>query len=277
MRVSIPFPPKGLDTMATQRKPWPIADMIRMYDSGKSLDELAEALCSEEWQKYWIQHTGANYYPSQKVVNKVMKKHHVLRGRGAPGERNGSWKGGVRVDRRGYILVYKPDHPFSAANGCVRLHRLVAEEKLGRYLTQDEVVHHKDEDPGNNSPDNLMVYATNAIHIAETLSGRSTAGQKKGLSRAHATKRQAFDADKYWPFDLFDSLRADGLSTYQIADLMECDRRTVSRHLKRHGLPENVVRTGVVTDRHRELCRQFLASLQQSEDDAQVLHEISAH
>ena len=95
MRVLIPFPPKGLGTMVTQRKPWPIADMIRMYDSGKSLEALAEVLCSEEWQQYWTQHTGANYYPSQKVVNKVLKKHHVLRGRGAPGERNGSWKGGV--------------------------------------------------------------------------------------------------------------------------------------------------------------------------------------
>jgi hypothetical protein len=263
--------------MAIQSKPWPIADMIRMYDSGKSLDELAGVLRSEEWQKYWIQHTGANYYPSQKVVNKVMKKHHILRGRGAPGERNGSWKGGVRVDRRGYILVYKPEHPFAAANGCVRLHRLVAEEKLGRYLTQDEVVHHKDEDPGNNSPDNLMVYATNAIHIAETLSGRSTDGQKQGLRRAQDAKRDIHDPDKYWPWYLLHSLRHDGLSSYQIAELLDCDRRTVSRHLKRHGLPENVVKTGVITERHREQCRQFLASLEASEDDAPLLPAINAH
>lgn len=263
--------------MAKPRKPWPIDEMIRLYDSGKSLEEVADVLCSAEWQEYWIRETGENYYPTQKVVNKVLKKHHILRGRGAPGDRNGSWKGGVRTDKRGYILVYKPEHPFAASNGCVRLHRLVAEEKLGRYLTQDEVVHHKDEDPSNNSPDNLMVYATNAIHISETLSGRSTDGQKRGLRRAHASHKGTFDADKYWPKELLEALRDDGLSTYQIATLMLCDRRTVSRHLKRHGLPENVIRSGAITDRHRELCRQFLASLGTSEGDDQESPESPAH
>jgi hypothetical protein len=251
--------------------------MKDLYSSGKSLQEIADLLSSEEWQGYWIEKTGSNYCPSSKVVNKVLKRNMVLRGRGAPGERNGSWKGGVRVDRRGYILVYKPDHPFAAANGCVRLHRLVTEEKLGRYLTADEVVHHKDEDPGNNSPENLMVYATNAIHIAETLSGRSTDGQKKGLLRAQDANRRGHDPDKYWPLDLLSTLRNDMLSSYQIADLLQCDRRTVSHHLRRHGLAENVVKTGVITELHREQCRQFLSSLEESKGDVPLSHAINAH
>ena len=251
--------------MPTQQKPWPIEDMKSLYRSGKSLQEIADLLSSAEWQPYWIQHTGQNYYPSSKVVNKVLKKNMVLRGRGAPGERNGAWKGGVRVDRRGYVLVYKPDHPFAASNGCVRLHRLVVEEQLGRYLTADEVVHHIDEDPGNNSPQNLMVYETNAIHIAETLKGKSTSGQKRGLGRAHNANRKNYDPDRYWPFDLLEALRSDSLSSYQIAELLECDRRTVSRHLKRHGFVESVLKPGVIDDRHRELCRRFLANLRESE------------
>lgn len=36
-------------------------------------------------------------------------------------------------------------------------HRIVAEEKLGRPLTRDEVVHHIDHDHLNNHPDNLAV------------------------------------------------------------------------------------------------------------------------
>jgi hypothetical protein len=251
--------------MPIQQKPWPIEEMKSLYSSGKSLQEIADLLSSAEWQPYWIQHTGENYCPSSKVVNKVLKKNMVLRGRGAPGERNGAWKGGVRVDRRGYVLIYKPDHPFAASNGCVRLHRLVVEEQLGRLLTADEVVHHRDEDPGNNNPENLMVYATNAIHIAETLRGRSTVGQKRGLGLAQDAKRKSYDPDKHWPWFLLDALRSDGLSTYQIAELLECDRRTVSHHLKRHGLAENVVKTGTINERHRELCRRFLANLRESE------------
>ena len=36
-------------------------------------------------------------------------------------------------------------------------HRLVAEEKLGRPLRKEEVVHHIDGDYKNNDPNNLMV------------------------------------------------------------------------------------------------------------------------
>jgi len=39
-------------------------------------------------------------------------------------------------------------------------HRVVAERKIGRYLTINEHVHHIDRDPHNNSPDNLQVMTT---------------------------------------------------------------------------------------------------------------------
>lgn len=37
------------------------------------------------------------------------------------------------------------------------VHREIAEEKLGRKLTKDEVVHHKDKNIHNNDPENLEV------------------------------------------------------------------------------------------------------------------------
>ena len=43
------------------------------------------------------------------------------------------------------------------AKGYVRLHRLMIEAKLGRYLERDEVVHHKDGNTFNNAPANLEV------------------------------------------------------------------------------------------------------------------------
>lgn len=44
-------------------------------------------------------------------------------------------------------------------------HRLVMAAKLGRSLAATEVVHHIDEDKGNNDPDNLCVYPSNAEHM----------------------------------------------------------------------------------------------------------------
>ena len=58
----------------------------------------------------------------------------------------------------------KEPHPRVRSNGCVTFHTLVAESVIGRYLYDDEVVHHKDEDKHNNSPENLMVFRTQEDH-----------------------------------------------------------------------------------------------------------------
>ena len=43
---------------------------------------------------------------------------------------------------------------------------LVAENTLGRYLKDGEVVHHKDSDKRNNHPSNLIVFVSNGAHTA---------------------------------------------------------------------------------------------------------------
>ena len=45
----------------------------------------------------------------------------------------------------------------------VYLHRIVAEQTLGRSLKPGEIVHHLDEDKTNNSPENLVV-CTPSVH-----------------------------------------------------------------------------------------------------------------
>lgn len=50
-----------------------------------------------------------------------------------------------------------PPHPKANANGLYPLHRVLAENKIGRLLLDDEVVHHIDEDKSNNDPSNLAV------------------------------------------------------------------------------------------------------------------------
>lgn len=63
-----------------------------------------------------------------------------------------------------YQLVYLPTHHRAHANGCVYEHILIAEKILGRALTQEEVVHHEDENKKNNVESNLIVFRTNADH-----------------------------------------------------------------------------------------------------------------
>ena len=76
------------------------------------------------------------------------------------------WKGG-RIYERGYKMILVDDHPNAVLKGSglkyVREHRLVMEKHLGRYLTNDEVIHHKNGDPLDNRIENLEIM-TNSEH-----------------------------------------------------------------------------------------------------------------
>lgn len=68
-----------------------------------------------------------------------------------------------RLEAR-YIFIYCPEHKKSNPQGYIRLHILVAEQKLGRELVGDECVHHIDLNKHNNDPNNLIVFKTNEDH-----------------------------------------------------------------------------------------------------------------
>ena len=86
----------------------------------------------------------------------------------------------------GYILIYNPEHPKSMVsnnwNGYIYEHIIVAEQDIGRYLNDDEEVHHLDLDRSNNRSSNLIVlskkshgklhvWIENGIFINKNLTG----------------------------------------------------------------------------------------------------------
>ena len=64
----------------------------------------------------------------------------------------------------GYRMVYLPDHPEAVRSGAMKgyvyEHRLVAEQFMGRPLSDDEDVHHLDGNRANNLNRNLLVLET---------------------------------------------------------------------------------------------------------------------
>src|ERR1700682_45731 len=166
---------RGISLKDARIVDWPIAEMIRRYEAGETVEDLGR----------WLGRSG-------KVVNKVLLKNGCKMRRRGPKDGPGhkGWKGGRTIDKSGYVLVWNPDHPQANHAGYVREHRLVAEEILGRFLTRDEVVHHKDGDRSNNDPENLQVFDSNADHLRHELTGRVPEWTELGRERLGLPPRQ---------------------------------------------------------------------------------------
>ena len=132
-----------------------------------------------------------------KLIYKACKKYGIKCQRTGPrsGQGHPEWNGGKIVDKSGYILVYTPDHPGARKPRMkyVPEHRLVMEKQLGRYLTRNEVVHHKNGIKNDNRPENLQIFTRNADHLKHELTGKCPKWTQDGKARLQQSMRQLAD------------------------------------------------------------------------------------
>lgn len=114
--------------------------------------------CGEEFPRYkWLVKDSTKVFCSRKCSNKETARIHK---RTRTGENNPCWKGGRNYTDKGYVRVYQPEHPYSdKIHHTVLEHRLVMEQTIGRYLTEEETVHHKNGVRDDNRPDNLELWS----------------------------------------------------------------------------------------------------------------------
>jgi hypothetical protein len=100
--------------------------------------------------------------------------------RPAKGKDHYNWKGGRSLNSQGYVVVKCEGHPkASAANRYkVREHVLVMEKHLGRYLNDNEVVHHINGIKTDNRLENLVLLKR-SVHHAHHTKKRWEAGEFK--------------------------------------------------------------------------------------------------
>jgi hypothetical protein len=107
---------------------------------------------------------------SRRKTSKAMtgERNHRF---GRLGESSASWKGGLQRGPGGYVLEYRPEHPY-ARKRYVMQHRLIAEAHLRetdpsseflvevdgeRYISPKADVHHDNEVKDDNRLENLVV------------------------------------------------------------------------------------------------------------------------
>jgi hypothetical protein len=74
------------------------------------------------------------------------------------GIESSSWRGGTKK-HYGYVYIYMPTHPNSH-DTYVAEHIYVMSQIIGRPLTKDETVHHKNGIKADNTPENLELWAS---------------------------------------------------------------------------------------------------------------------
>lgn len=162
--------------LSKSRKPGEVLKVLELASSGLYTYEIAEIVgkTPKAIQKIYRRYNFPdmqNFFPPQ------MEDRH-------------DWKGGLKL-MKGYAYKRTPGHPRGTKHGSyVAVHRLVMEEKLGRYLLPTEVVDHIDGDITNNSPDNLRVFSSNAEHLRQTLKNRCPKWSDEGKVRISEAVRQ---------------------------------------------------------------------------------------
>lgn len=84
---------------------------------------------------------------------KFIAGHNLLKQKG---ELHPCWKGGRYIDKFGYVVVWVESHP-KAYKHTIREHILVMEKHIGRYLNDDEEVHHINGNKQDNRIENLKL------------------------------------------------------------------------------------------------------------------------
>lgn len=111
-------------------------------------------------------------------------------------EKNNNWNGG-RVIKNGYIFVRCENHPKKMMPGhYVREHDILMEKRIGRYLRENEIVHHKNFDGLDNRLSNLLLM-TNSEHCSLHNHNRI---HTKTSRLKHAKKASLMVRDKFGRF-----------------------------------------------------------------------------
>jgi hypothetical protein len=70
-----------------------------------------------------------------------------------------------KVDKKGYVLIYAPNHKYSKPKkGWIHEHRVIVENFIKRRLKENECIHHIDLNKSNNKLENLMLFKSHAKH-----------------------------------------------------------------------------------------------------------------
>ena len=139
-------------TRLHENKSWLYHQYIVEENSTKVMAKLA--MVNSSTIRTWLMKFGIKLRTTSEAMRLFNQKNPGYWG----GKNHPNWKGGRIIDDRGYVLIFKPNHPRShTGRRYVFEHILIAEKALGRKLKKEEVVHHINGDKADNRNCNLLI------------------------------------------------------------------------------------------------------------------------
>lgn len=156
-----------------------VDEAVKMYETGRyTVSQVAAAQGVSTGKMYYVlRDAGCKFTRTIKKTrtdeekrNEFLHRSAALKGRKLSeaqkkliSERNScnynglNGYGHTKAHNGGYILVYVPKHPRAHKDGYQMLHTVLMEREIGRYLYDDEVVHHINHNRKDNRICNLML------------------------------------------------------------------------------------------------------------------------
>ena len=170
-------------------------ELNKYYSLGYSMNEIAQYLgySTGKIHKYFHIYNikprnwgSRNEFAKKKISKTMTGRTHKGKPMSEENKKNISEMrclkgiGHKKIRNDGYIAIYFPDHPKSNKDGYIMEHDLIMECYIGRWLKDDEVVHHKNHIRNDNRIKNLELLT------------------KKEHARLHMIERHNKKREEWW-------------------------------------------------------------------------------
>lgn len=157
---------------------------------------------------------------------------------------NRYWRVRIRPHR------FFENHKVTNGSVCVRRSRVVMSSILGRSLSDDELVHHKDEDTNNDSPDNLELITAAEHNRHHKLGSEKSESSKVAVSQ---TLKQKYACGEMQP----NHQKGEKNGCAKLTNKQVLDIRQSPEPSRKLGRIYGVSKTTILGIKNRKLCRHI--------------------